>query len=160
MSMGMGDAEKKTEGTTLAEDDFGPAPGDAEEDVYRATDNVKGGGKGGTGYLWCSCKDASRDFVLPLANLHGMEPGDLKDPHATLHFSGLDVVLEGVSTRSVVHRIFLGRCTIVREIRPGQKPEEPDAPIIRSIHFLVPQKPDNGQTKKPKHEPETERSKA
>jgi hypothetical protein len=158
MSQGMFDAGKKTARHEPPKDDFGPAPGDAEDDIYCATDNIKGGSRGGTGYLWCSCTDASRDFVLPLATLRAMEPGDLKDPRATLHFSGLDVVLEGDFTRSVVYRIFLGRCTIIREIRPGQKPAKPDDPVIRAIHFLLPVRADSGQAKAPKHEPEAVRA--
>jgi hypothetical protein len=126
------------------EDEFGPAPGDEENDIYIPTDNVKGGGRGGTGLLWFCCVNASEDLILPLADCRSIEPGALTDPHAVMHFSGLDVVLEGELARQVAHRIFLGRCTIIREIRPGQKVKNPDTPIIRSIRFLVPPKPKAG----------------
>jgi hypothetical protein len=143
------------------EDEFGPAPGDEENDIYIPTDNVKGGGRGGTGLLWFCCVNASEDLILPLADCRSIEPGALTDPHAVMHFSGLDVVLEGELARQVAHRIFLGRCTIIREIRPGQKVKNPDTPIIRSIRFLVPPKAkaDDTPKKKPRHESETERAK-
>jgi hypothetical protein len=124
------------------EDDIGLPPGDEKPGPYRATSFMRGGGKGGTGYLWFSCKEPSRDRILPLANLREMEPGDLSGPKAFLHFSGMVVELEGTLLRRVVHRIFLGRCTTVHEIRDGQQAGKSDEPVIRSITFLVPPPPE------------------
>jgi hypothetical protein len=88
-----------------------------------------------------------------------MEPGDVSGQLAWLHFSGMDVALEGTGMRQVAHRIFLGRCSIVYEIHPGQKQALPDGPVIRSIRFLVPPLPGDDKSARPKHEPETERAK-
>ena len=139
--------------------DIGSPPGEEPGEIYRATDLVRGGGKGGSGFIWFVCKDGSRDRILQLANLREMEPGDVSDTCAWLHFSGMDVALEGTGVRQVAHRIFLGRCSVVYEIRPGQKPAKPDDPVIRSIQFLVPPSPGGDKTASPKHEPETERAK-
>jgi hypothetical protein len=140
--------------------DIGAAPGDDDGELYEPTAFMRGGGRGGSGLIWFSCVDASRDRILQLANLREMEPSDISGPFAWLHFSGMDVVLEGTRARQVVHRVFLGRCSIIYEIRPGQKPKKPDAPVIRTIHFRVPPLPGDGEAKKqPKHEPETERAK-
>jgi hypothetical protein len=137
--------------------DIGAAPGDDDAGPYLATAFMRGGGRGGGGFIWFSCKDGGRDRILQLANLREMEPGDVSGTRAWLHFSGMDVQLEGTGMRQVAHRLFLGRCSIVYEIRPGQKPARSGDPVIRSIRFLVPP-PESGKATKPKHEPETERA--
>jgi len=109
-------------------------------------------GRFGGGFIWFCGGDGSRDRVLQLANLREIEPGKLADRQAWLHFSGMDVMLEGTRMREVVHRIFLGRCNIVREIHDGQQPEKADAPVVAAIRFLVPPPPEKP---KPRHEPET-----
>ena len=141
------------EATSETDNDPGPPPGDEHSTVYNATDFVRSGGRGGGGFIWFSCKDGGHDRVLQLANLREMEPGGLTGGQAWLHFSGMDVMLEGSRTREVVHRIFLGRCSIVREIRPDQQPEKTDAPVITAIRFFVPGPPDSAPNK-PQHEPE------
>lgn len=136
--------------------DLGRAPGDEESGPYRATEFMRGGGRSGGGFIWFSCKDGSRDRILQLANLREMEPGDVTGSLAWLHFSGMDVALEGTGMRQVAHRIFLGRCSIAHEIRPGQKQAKPDDPVISRIRFLVPPTPESDPAKKPQHEPETQ----
>ena len=139
-------------------EDIGLPPGDEAGEVYHATAFMRGGGKAGTGLIWFACKDGSRDRILQLANLREMEPGDVSGLRAWLHFSGLDVLLEGTGMRQVAYRIFLGRCSIAHEIRPGQKPAKAGDPVIRNIRFLVPPSPGGDQAAGPKHEPETERA--
>jgi hypothetical protein len=126
-------------------EDIGLPPGDEASEVYHATAFMRGGGKAGTGLIWFACKDGSRDRILQLANLREMEPGDVNDGRAWLHFSGMDVLLEGAGMRQVVYRIFLGRCSIAYEICPGQQPKKKDDPVIRTIRFLVPKPKDADQ---------------
>ncbi len=132
---------------TMRGDDEGLPPGDEQTDTYHADDFQRGGGKAGAGFIWFSCADAGRDRVLQLSNLREMEPGGPTETVAWLHFAGEAVKLEGHGLRRVIYRLFLGRSSRMYEIKPGQKPEKPDDPVIERITFLVPPPPEPANRK-------------
>ena len=135
------------------DDTIGPPPGDEDNPHYRPIAPIRSG-KAGAGFIWFACRDGNRDRVLPLATLRDIEPGAITGTTATLHFSGMDVLLEGANLRQVIYRIFLGRAASVHEIRPGQTPIRPEDGIVQHIRFPVPPVPD-ARSQKPRHEPET-----
>ncbi len=82
----------------------------------------------------------THDRYLPLADLRLLDPA--KDgTEMILEFSAMSVVVTGRSLRRVADEIAAGNCAALEAFDGNRRnlPDDPAAPVIDSIRFLVPQ---------------------
>jgi hypothetical protein len=103
---------------------------------YRATQ----GRRDGRGdFLWFVSSDGMRDEMLPLADIHRIEPprGKVNGRDVVyMHFSGIMARLTGVDLARVVQRLSMRRCSALFELCPGQQRPPKGEPVIELIEFF------------------------